>query len=172
MRVNLGARGSGAEPGSHSQGGSLGHPASTGSPSGNAPWRRCPCLVFQISNLYLYDSVLMLANAFHRKLEDRKWHSMASLNCIRKSTKPWNGGRSMLDTIKKVCETDTLLGRGPPQALPTPTCLLQGGLARCSCEEALPRPLLARFWPQHLRSERGFLAVCYYCCHKEIGEAK
>ncbi|KAG8520629.1 Glutamate receptor ionotropic, delta-1 [Galemys pyrenaicus] len=55
----------------------------------------------QISNLYLYDSVLMLANAFHRKLEDRKWHSMASLNCIRKSTKPWNGGRSMLDTIKK-----------------------------------------------------------------------
>lgn len=57
----------------------------------------------QISNLYLYDSVLMLANAFHRKLEDRKWHSMASLNCIRKSTKPWNGGRSMLDTIKKVC---------------------------------------------------------------------
>ncbi|OWK07716.1 hypothetical protein Celaphus_00008360 [Cervus elaphus hippelaphus] len=43
----------------------------------------------------------MLANAFHRKLEDRKWHSMASLNCIRKSTKPWNGGRSMLDTIKK-----------------------------------------------------------------------
>lgn len=57
---------------------------------------------FQISNLYLYDSVLMLANAFHRKLEDRKWHSMASLNCIRKSTKPWNGGRSMLDTIKKV----------------------------------------------------------------------
>ncbi|ELW65975.1 Glutamate receptor delta-1 subunit [Tupaia chinensis] len=55
----------------------------------------------KISNLYLYDSVLMLANAFHRKLEDRKWHSMASLNCIRKSTKPWNGGRSMLDTIKK-----------------------------------------------------------------------
>lgn len=60
-------------------------------------------LSLQISNLYLYDSVLMLANAFHRKLEDRKWHSMASLNCIRKSTKPWNGGRSMLDTIKKVC---------------------------------------------------------------------
>ncbi|KAM4815358.1 glutamate receptor ionotropic, delta-1-like [Thomomys bottae] len=57
--------------------------------------------MLQISNLYLYDSVLMLANAFHRKLEDRKWHSMASLNCIRKSTKPWNGGRSMLDTIKK-----------------------------------------------------------------------
>lgn len=44
----------------------------------------------------------MLANAFHRKLEDRKWHSMASLNCMRKSTKPWNGGRSMLETIKKV----------------------------------------------------------------------
>ncbi|KAM7073985.1 glutamate receptor ionotropic, delta-1 isoform 2-T2 [Molossus nigricans] len=57
--------------------------------------------VNEISNLYLYDSVLMLANAFHRKLEDRKWHSMASLNCVRKSTKPWNGGRSMLDTIKK-----------------------------------------------------------------------
>lgn len=56
----------------------------------------------QVSNLYLYDSVLMLANAFHRKLEDRKWHSMASLNCMRKSTKPWNGGRSMLETIKKV----------------------------------------------------------------------
>ncbi|RXM35823.1 Glutamate receptor ionotropic, delta-1 [Acipenser ruthenus] len=55
----------------------------------------------QVSNLYLYDSVLMLANAFHRKLEDRKWHSMASLNCIRKSTKPWNGGWSMLETIQK-----------------------------------------------------------------------
>lgn len=64
---------------------------------------------FQISNLYLYDSVLMLANAFHRKLEDRKWHSMASLNCIRKSTKPWNGGRSMLDTIKKVYVSGTAL---------------------------------------------------------------
>ncbi|XP_063814885.1 glutamate receptor ionotropic, delta-1 isoform X1 [Pseudophryne corroboree] len=57
--------------------------------------------MLQVSNLYLYDSVMMLANAFHRKLEDRKWHSMASLNCMRKSTKPWNGGRSMLDTIKK-----------------------------------------------------------------------
>ncbi|KAM9326965.1 glutamate receptor ionotropic, delta-1 [Gastrophryne carolinensis] len=57
--------------------------------------------MLQVSNLYLYDSVLMLANAFHRKLEDRKWHSMASLNCMRKSTKPWNGGKSMLDTIKK-----------------------------------------------------------------------
>ncbi|XP_078251480.1 glutamate receptor ionotropic, delta-1-like, partial [Rhinoraja longicauda] len=54
----------------------------------------------QISNLYLYDSVLLLAGAFHRKLEDRKWHSMASLNCMRKSTKSWNGGRSMLDTIQ------------------------------------------------------------------------
>ncbi|KAI4812215.1 hypothetical protein KUCAC02_023621, partial [Chaenocephalus aceratus] len=55
----------------------------------------------EVSNLYLYDSVLMLANAFYKKLEDRKWHSMASLNCMRKSTKPWNGGWSMLDTIKK-----------------------------------------------------------------------
>uniref|UniRef100_A0A8C6UK38 Glutamate receptor n=1 Tax=Neogobius melanostomus TaxID=47308 RepID=A0A8C6UK38_9GOBI len=55
----------------------------------------------QVSNLYLYDSVLMLANAFYRKLEDRKWHSMASLNCIKKSTKPWNGGWSMLETIQK-----------------------------------------------------------------------
>ncbi|XP_072439689.1 glutamate receptor ionotropic, delta-1-like isoform X2 [Chiloscyllium punctatum] len=54
----------------------------------------------QTSNLYLYDSVLLLAGAFHRKLEDRKWHSMASLNCMRKSTKPWNGGKSMLDTIQ------------------------------------------------------------------------
>ncbi|KAK1793437.1 hypothetical protein P4O66_011426 [Electrophorus voltai] len=54
-----------------------------------------------VSSLYLYDSVLMLANAFYRKLEDRKWHSMASLNCMRKSTKPWNGGWSMLDTIQK-----------------------------------------------------------------------
>uniref|UniRef100_A0A3B5AQ83 Glutamate receptor n=1 Tax=Stegastes partitus TaxID=144197 RepID=A0A3B5AQ83_9TELE len=55
----------------------------------------------EVSNLYLYDSVLMLAHAFYRKLEDRKWHSMASLNCMRKSTKPWNGGWSMLDTIQK-----------------------------------------------------------------------
>uniref|UniRef100_A0A672JLA2 Glutamate receptor n=1 Tax=Salarias fasciatus TaxID=181472 RepID=A0A672JLA2_SALFA len=55
-----------------------------------------------VSNLYLYDSVLMLAHAFYRKLDDRKWHSMASLNCMRKSTKPWNGGWSMLDTIQKV----------------------------------------------------------------------
>lgn len=63
-----------------------------------------PHLPQQVSNLYLYDSVLMLANAFYRKLEDRKWHSMASLNCMRKSTKPWNGGWSMLDTIQKVFE--------------------------------------------------------------------
>uniref|UniRef100_A0A8C8FDM5 Glutamate receptor n=1 Tax=Oncorhynchus tshawytscha TaxID=74940 RepID=A0A8C8FDM5_ONCTS len=55
----------------------------------------------EVSSLYLYDSVLMLANAFYSKLEDRKWHSMASLNCMRKSTKPWNGGWSMLDTIQK-----------------------------------------------------------------------
>lgn len=59
------------------------------------------CL-FQISNLYIYDTVLLLANAFHKKLEDRKWHSMASLSCIRKNSKPWQGGRSMLETIKKV----------------------------------------------------------------------
>lgn len=62
------------------------------------------CFSVQVSNLYLYDSVLMLANAFYRKLEDRKWHSMASLNCIKKSTKPWNGGWSMLETIQKVPE--------------------------------------------------------------------
>ncbi|KAB0405223.1 hypothetical protein E2I00_005122 [Balaenoptera physalus] len=55
----------------------------------------------QISNLYIYDTVLLLANAFHKKLEDRKWHSMASLSCIRKNSKPWQGGRSMLETIKK-----------------------------------------------------------------------
>ncbi|XP_062241060.1 glutamate receptor ionotropic, delta-2 [Platichthys flesus] len=55
----------------------------------------------EISNRYIYDSVLLLANTFHRKLEDRKWHSMASLSCIRKSSKPWQGGKSMLDTIKK-----------------------------------------------------------------------
>ncbi|OBS77997.1 hypothetical protein A6R68_19614, partial [Neotoma lepida] len=54
-----------------------------------------------ISNLYIYDTVLLLANAFHKKLEDRKWHSMASLSCIRKNSKPWQGGRSMLETIKK-----------------------------------------------------------------------
>ncbi|XP_060103036.1 glutamate receptor ionotropic, delta-2 isoform X2 [Heteronotia binoei] len=55
----------------------------------------------EITNLYVYDTVLLLANAFHKKLEDRKWHSMASLTCIRKNSKPWQGGRSMLDTIKK-----------------------------------------------------------------------
>lgn len=64
--------------------------------------------VLQVSNLYLYDSVLALANAFQRKLVDRKWHSMASLNCIKKSTKPWNGGWSMLDTIQKVGHHTTL----------------------------------------------------------------
>lgn len=63
----------------------------------------------QISNLYIYDTVLLLANAFHKKLEDRKWHSMASLSCIRKNSKPWQGGRSMLETIKKV----TLSGISP-----------------------------------------------------------
>lgn len=59
-------------------------------------------MFLQISNLYIYDTVLLLANAFHKKLEDRKWHSMASLTCIRKNSKPWQGGRSMLETIKKV----------------------------------------------------------------------
>lgn len=75
----------------------------------------------QVSNLYLYDSVLMLANAFYRKLEDRKWHSMASLNCMRKSTKPWNGGWSMLDTIQKVFHFTFIyiasINTGCPQAL-------------------------------------------------------
>ncbi|XP_008333667.1 glutamate receptor ionotropic, delta-2-like [Cynoglossus semilaevis] len=55
----------------------------------------------EISNRYIYDTVLLLANTFHRKLEDRKWHSMASLSCIRKNSKSWQGGKSMLDTIKK-----------------------------------------------------------------------
>ncbi|XP_035495458.1 glutamate receptor ionotropic, delta-2 isoform X1 [Scophthalmus maximus] len=55
----------------------------------------------EISNRYIYDTVLLLANTFHRKLEDRKWHSMASLSCIRKNSKPWQGGKSMLDTVKK-----------------------------------------------------------------------
>lgn len=55
----------------------------------------------EITNRYIYDSVLLLANTFHRKLEDRKWHSMASLSCIRKNSKPWQGGKSMLDTVKK-----------------------------------------------------------------------
>uniref|UniRef100_A0A4W3IEB1 Glutamate receptor n=1 Tax=Callorhinchus milii TaxID=7868 RepID=A0A4W3IEB1_CALMI len=55
----------------------------------------------EITNLYIYDSVLLLAHAFHKKLEDRKWHSMASLTCIRKNSKPWQGGYSMLDTVRK-----------------------------------------------------------------------
>ncbi|XP_067899075.1 glutamate receptor ionotropic, delta-2-like isoform X2 [Heterodontus francisci] len=55
----------------------------------------------EISNLYVYDSVLLLADAFHKKLEDRKWHSMASLTCIRKNSKPWQGGKSTFDAIKK-----------------------------------------------------------------------
>ncbi|XP_058246613.1 glutamate receptor ionotropic, delta-2 isoform X2 [Hemibagrus wyckioides] len=55
----------------------------------------------EITNRYIYDTVLLLANTFHRKLEDRKWHSMASLSCIRKGSKPWQGGRSMLETVKK-----------------------------------------------------------------------
>ncbi|XP_055774704.1 glutamate receptor ionotropic, delta-2 [Salvelinus fontinalis] len=55
----------------------------------------------EITNRYVYDTVLLLANTFHRKLEDRKWHSMASLTCIRKNSKPWQGGRPMLDNVKK-----------------------------------------------------------------------
>uniref|UniRef100_A0AAZ3SWJ6 Glutamate receptor n=1 Tax=Oncorhynchus tshawytscha TaxID=74940 RepID=A0AAZ3SWJ6_ONCTS len=58
----------------------------------------------EITNRYIYDTVLLLANTFHRKLEDRKWHSMASLTCIRKNSKPWQGGRPMLDNVKKVLE--------------------------------------------------------------------
>ncbi|KAM9394287.1 glutamate receptor ionotropic, delta-2 [Pholidichthys leucotaenia] len=54
----------------------------------------------EITNRYIYDTVLLLANTFHRKLEDRKWHSMASLSCIRKNSKPWQGGKSMLDAVK------------------------------------------------------------------------
>ncbi|XP_052420093.1 glutamate receptor ionotropic, delta-2-like isoform X2 [Carassius gibelio] len=57
--------------------------------------------MLEITNRYIYDTVLLLANTFHRKLEDRKWHSMASLSCIRKGSKPWQGGKSMLDTVKK-----------------------------------------------------------------------
>ncbi|XP_016372414.1 glutamate receptor ionotropic, delta-2-like isoform X1 [Sinocyclocheilus rhinocerous] len=57
--------------------------------------------MLEITNRYIYDAVLLLANTFHRKLEDRKWHSMASLSCIRKGSKPWQGGKSMLDTVKK-----------------------------------------------------------------------
>lgn len=71
----------------------------------------------QVSNLYLYDSVLMLANAFYRKLEDRKWHSMASLNCIKKSTKPWNGGWSMLETIQKVKHIQSRADQNMPAGL-------------------------------------------------------
>ncbi|XP_043559653.1 glutamate receptor ionotropic, delta-2-like isoform X3 [Chiloscyllium plagiosum] len=56
----------------------------------------------EISNLYVYDSVLLLADAFHKKLEDRKWHSMASLTCVRKNSKPWQGGKSTFDAIKKL----------------------------------------------------------------------
>ncbi|TRY83720.1 hypothetical protein DNTS_008867, partial [Danionella cerebrum] len=55
----------------------------------------------EITNRYIYDTVLLLANTFHRKLEDRKWHSMASLSCIRKGSKAWQGGKSMLETVKK-----------------------------------------------------------------------
>lgn len=62
----------------------------------------------QITNRYIYDTVLLLANTFHRKLEDRKWHSMASLNCIRKNSKPWQGGKSMLETVKKVQSRNVL----------------------------------------------------------------
>lgn len=77
----------------------------------------------QVSNLYLYDSVLMLANAFYRKLEDRKWHSMASLNCIRKSTKPWNGGWSMLETIQKVRNHNDIAVALKGQFTPEPTMI-------------------------------------------------
>lgn len=66
----------------------------------------CSFISLQITNRYIYDSVLLLANTFHRKLEDRKWHSMASLSCIRKNSKPWQGGKSMLETVKKVGVTD------------------------------------------------------------------
>ena len=98
----------------------------------------------QISNLYLYDSVLMLANAFHRKLEDRKWHSMASLNCIRKSTKPWNGGRSMLDTIKKVCARGNLLAKAKDRPLLTSPLSAPSGELSCFCAHpARPLPGLS-----------------------------
>uniref|UniRef100_W5L8Q3 Glutamate receptor n=1 Tax=Astyanax mexicanus TaxID=7994 RepID=W5L8Q3_ASTMX len=63
----------------------------------------------EITNRYIYDTVLLLANTFHRKLEDRKWHSMASLSCIRKGSKPWQGGRSMLDHQKGVSGLTSLL---------------------------------------------------------------
>uniref|UniRef100_S4RJ99 Receptor ligand binding region domain-containing protein n=1 Tax=Petromyzon marinus TaxID=7757 RepID=S4RJ99_PETMA len=55
----------------------------------------------QVSSLYIYDSVVLLTTAFHQKLEDRKWHSMASLSCLKRWTKPWNGGHSMLDVIRQ-----------------------------------------------------------------------
>uniref|UniRef100_A0A8C4QTS2 Glutamate receptor n=1 Tax=Eptatretus burgeri TaxID=7764 RepID=A0A8C4QTS2_EPTBU len=55
----------------------------------------------KVSSRYIYDSVLLLSTAFHQKLEDRKWHSMASLNCLKKWTKPWNGGSSMLQVVKQ-----------------------------------------------------------------------
>ncbi|CAN0145650.1 unnamed protein product, partial [Lampetra planeri] len=55
----------------------------------------------EVSSLYIYDSVVLLTTAFHHKLEDRKWHSMASLSCLKRWTKPWNGGHSMLDVIRK-----------------------------------------------------------------------
>uniref|UniRef100_A0A3B5QGV3 Glutamate receptor n=1 Tax=Xiphophorus maculatus TaxID=8083 RepID=A0A3B5QGV3_XIPMA len=64
----------------------------------------------EITNRYIYDSVLLLANTFHRKLEDRKWHSMASLSCIRKNSKPWQGGKSMLETVKKLATWDPVHG--------------------------------------------------------------
>ena len=111
------------------------------------PWEcaKCiACLSLQISNLYLYDSVLMLANAFHRKLEDRKWHSMASLNCIRKSTKPWNGGRSMLDTIKKVCARGNLPAKAKDRPLCTPALSAPSGELSCFCgHPARPLPGLS-----------------------------
>uniref|UniRef100_A0A3Q1BL50 Glutamate receptor n=1 Tax=Amphiprion ocellaris TaxID=80972 RepID=A0A3Q1BL50_AMPOC len=52
----------------------------------------------EITNRYIYDTVLLLANTFHRKLEDRKWHSMASLSCIRKNSKPWQGGKNFYES--------------------------------------------------------------------------
>ncbi|XP_078731503.1 glutamate receptor ionotropic, delta-1-like isoform X2 [Lampetra fluviatilis] len=55
----------------------------------------------EVSSLYIYDSVVLLTTAFHQKLEDRKWHSMASLSCLKRWTKPWNGGHSMLDVIRQ-----------------------------------------------------------------------
>uniref|UniRef100_A0A8C7XXU3 Glutamate receptor n=1 Tax=Oryzias sinensis TaxID=183150 RepID=A0A8C7XXU3_9TELE len=71
------------------------------------------CCFFNFCDQYTYKtpySVLLLANSFHRKLEDRKWHSMASLSCIRKNSKPWQGGKSMLDTVKKLATWDPVHG--------------------------------------------------------------